>query len=176
LATYKNILLSKFLKIEMKKHRDNGAIGALLDEYERAIEELKKVISDISKDELILKVDHETKDPECISIQTILAHVVRAGYTYITEVRKHLGEEIDYAPNILLESIQEYKAALNKMFESNVKMTEDYPNMKIEEHDNNKKMLVRWGQSYDIEQLLEHAIVHILRHRRQIERFLIRLR
>ena len=30
----------------------------------------------------------------------------------------------------------------------------------------------RWGAMYDLEQLLEHAIVHVLRHRRQIERFL----
>ena len=30
---------------------------------------------------------------------------------------------------------------------------------------------VRWGVLYNLEQLLEHAIVHILRHRRQIERF-----
>ena len=33
------------------------------------------------------------------------------------------------------------------------------------------KMIVRWGPQYDLEQLLEHAIVHILRHRRQIEKF-----
>ena len=33
-----------------------------------------------------------------------------------------------------------------------------------------------WGQSYDFEQMLEHAIVHILRHRRQIERFLLLLK
>jgi hypothetical protein len=31
----------------------------------------------------------------------------------------------------------------------------------------------RWGQTYDFEQMLEHAIVHVLRHRRQIERFLL---
>ena len=35
----------------------------------------------------------------------------------------------------------------------------------------NNKMKVSWGQEYDLEQLLEHAIVHILRHRRQVERF-----
>ena len=29
-----------------------------------------------------------------------------------------------------------------------------------------------WGPLYDFEQLFEHAIVHVLRHRRQIERFL----
>jgi hypothetical protein len=30
----------------------------------------------------------------------------------------------------------------------------------------------RWGVWYDLEQLLEHAIVHVLRHRRQIEKLL----
>ena len=34
------------------------------------------------------------------------------------------------------------------------------------------KMQVRWGPTYDFEQLFEHAIVHVLRHRRQIDRFL----
>jgi hypothetical protein len=29
-----------------------------------------------------------------------------------------------------------------------------------------------WGVKYDLEQMLEHAIVHILRHRRQIERLI----
>jgi len=31
----------------------------------------------------------------------------------------------------------------------------------------------RWGVTYNLEQLLEHAIVHILRHRRQIEKFML---
>ena len=39
----------------------------------------------------------------------------------------------------------------------------------------NNKIITSWGQSYDFEQLFEHAIVHILRHRRQIERFLIKM-
>jgi hypothetical protein len=32
-------------------------------------------------------------------------------------------------------------------------------------------MMTSWGQLYDIEQLMEHAIVHVLRHRRQIEQY-----
>ena len=32
------------------------------------------------------------------------------------------------------------------------------------------KIDTKWGMTYNLEQLLEHAIVHILRHRRQIER------
>ena len=61
------------------------------------------------------------------------------------------------------------------MFQYNEKLFEDYPDLKIEESDPQKKIKVRWGQYYDVEQLFEHAIVHVLRHRRQIERFLIKL-
>lgn len=39
-----------------------------------------------------------------------------------------------------------------------------------------KKIFTSWNQVYDIEQVTEHAIVHILRHRRQIEKFKIILR
>jgi chromosomal replication initiation ATPase DnaA len=38
----------------------------------------------------------------------------------------------------------------------------------LEQSDNSLKMKTRWGQVYDIEQLTEHAVVHILRHKRQI--------
>jgi hypothetical protein len=30
-----------------------------------------------------------------------------------------------------------------------------------------------WGVTYNLEQLLEHAIAHLLRHRRQIEKFML---
>ena len=62
------------------------------------------------------------------------------------------------------------------MFKYNEKLFSDYPNVSIEEFNNDKKIKVRWGQSYDVEQLYEHAIVHILRHRRQIERFIQKLK
>ena len=32
----------------------------------------------------------------------------------------------------------------------------------------------RWGEDYNIEQMLEHAIVHPMRHRIQLERLLRR--
>jgi len=58
------------------------------------------------------------------------------------------------------------------MFRYNESLFQDYPNLKLEEMDSSKKMTVRWGQQYDVEHLLEHAIVHILRHRRQIQKFI----
>lgn len=159
----------------MKKYRDNRAIGALLDEYEKSIKELKVVINGISNNDLVEIVDAKTEDEDCKSIQTILTHVVRAGYTYAIEVRKWLGEEMEYTNKELLDSIDEYNMALDKMFAYNEKLFEDYPAIKLEEYETSKKMRVKWGQHYDVEQLFEHAIVHILRHRRQIERFKIKL-
>lgn len=157
----------------MKKFRNNGAIGALLDEYEKAITEIKEVINNISAKKLTVIRDQKTKDQDCKSIQTILTHVIRAGYCYIIEIRKSKGEQIDFVERKIVNSVKEYQRELDKMFAYNEKLFDDYPDLVIEEIHNQKKILVTWGQTYDIEQLFEHAIVHILRHRRQIERFLI---
>ena len=160
----------------MQLYRDNGVIGALLDEYEKAITALKTVITDVTSVELTTIVDSETKDTDCRSIQTILTHVVRSGNCYVVEIRKSLGEEIDFVERKKLDTVEQYQKALDVMFTYSEKLFTDYPDITLIEKNNNKKIVVRWGQSYDIEQLFEHAIVHILRHRRQIERFLLKLR
>ncbi len=160
----------------MKTFRTNGAVGALLDEYERAIMDLQTVISPLTPHELTHIVDAETNDPDCLSIQTVLTHVVRSGYGYIVYIKKHLGEELDFFERIKLDSVAQYHNALAVMFKYNEQFFEDYPNIPLEELDNAKKLVTSWGQLFDIEQLMEHAIVHILRHRRQIEKFIIQLR
>jgi uncharacterized damage-inducible protein DinB len=160
----------------MQKYRNNGAIGALLDEYEKVIMELETVISKITKQELATIVDHNTEDLDCKSIQTILTHVIKAGYNYVNEIRRSLGEPLEFMSPKTLHSVEEYTVELRYMFQYNVQLFKDYPELKLEEYNLENKILVRWGQQYDAEQLLEHAIVHILRHRRQIERFLIQLR
>lgn len=159
----------------MKKYRNNGAIGAILDEYEKSIQELKEVIAHIAPEELIAVVDDQTPDEDCLSVQTILSHVVAAGYNYAIAIRRWLGEEVDYVGKVLLPSATEYQTALDEMFRYNVSFFDDHPDIALEEFDNDKKIKVRWGQKYDVEQLFEHAIVHVLRHRRQIERYIIKL-
>ncbi|MEZ4949606.1 MAG: DinB family protein [Saprospiraceae bacterium] len=160
----------------MKSFRNNGAVGALLDEYEKALTELYQVILPIHDDELTMIVDADTKDPDCKSIQTILAHVVRSGYAYVIYVRNHLGEKIEFKERKYFDTVQPYIEALKKMFEYNIRLFEDYPNLELETHDPDLKIKTNWGQYYDVEQIFEHAIVHILRHRRQIERFLLKIK
>lgn len=160
----------------MKKYRNNGAIGALLDEYEKALFELKATLTDITQEELIAVVDPITDDSDCRSIQTILTHVVRSGYGYAVYIKNHLGEKTVFPERVTLPSVEAYQNELDRMFAYNENLLSGFPNSQLEEYDNSKKILTNWGQRYDADQLLEHAIVHILRHRRQIERFLIKLR
>ena len=162
--------------LQLKTYRDRGAVGALLDEYEKAILEVKTVIRPLSATDLTTIVDPHTKDPDCVSIQSILGHVVRAGYNYVIEVRNAQGEKHQPRTTKTNPSVQDYLDDLNIMFDYNVQLFEDYPNLRLEESDITKKMKVSWGQTYDVEQLFEHAIVHVLRHRRQIERFILKLR
>lgn len=158
----------------MKKYRNNRAIGAILDEYEKALTELEYLIANLTNEELASIVDNKTKDSDCKSIQTILTHVIRAGYNYAIEIRKSLGEKIDFREHKTFKTAKEYCFELKKMFEYNERLFNDYPNLNLEEYNSERKILVKWGQRYDVEQLFEHAIVHVLRHRRQIEKYLLK--
>lgn len=148
-----------------------GTIGALLDEYKKAIQELTHVIKEITDTDLVTIVDPDTKDPDCKSIQTILSHVVHSGFGYAHYIYTHKGN-INVRPEKTFHTyIGEYIRDLEKIIPFNNIVFAEIADSELEEFDNDLKMKVPWGQSYDIEQLMEHAIVHILKHRRQIERF-----
>lgn len=160
----------------MTKTYRQGAIGALLDEYERSITDLQNVIKDISDSELIQIVDSKTTDSSCKSIQTVLSHVVCSAYAYAIYILKFKKEEVLFRDEIFHFTISDYYNHLNDSFLFTVDTFQDIKDNQLEESDNDKKLSTSWGQIYDIEQIMEHAIVHVLRHRRQIERFKIILR
>lgn len=151
----------------------NGPVGALQDEYERATGEIIEILRHLSPSEYLVIRDPETKDMDCRSIQSILNHLVRSGYGYANYIRKQFGnnyeERID---NYALISPDVAIQALNKMLAYHAATLEDKWDISGEEILGNI-MKTTWGQDYDFDQLFEHAIVHMLRHRRQIERFLI---
>jgi hypothetical protein len=160
----------------MTKTYRQGATGALLDEYERALDDLHQTIADISGEELITIVDNKTTDARCKSVQTILAHVVRAGYCYAIYISQLKGQNIGFPDMILCTSISDYKRDLNDFFTFTLDTFKNINDNDLEPLSNDEKITTSWGQVYDIEQITEHAIVHILRHRRQIEKFKIILR
>jgi len=147
-----------------------GPVGALMDEYERAVGELTRILDGMTDEEYERIRDTETKDEGCRSIQTILTHVIGAGYGYAGMYRDHWGmERIPRWSETVSRTVAAPK--LREMLGYTVATLEGRWNMSEDEF-NAIRIESRWGQTYDFEQLFEHAIVHVLRHRRQIERFL----
>lgn len=159
----------------MAKEGNRRAVEALLSEYRNVVIALQKVIQDISYANLTTVVDTTTSDPNCQSIQTILTHVISSGYSYSGYIRKLKGIP-DHRPGKMLKmSAEEYYNDLEAMVTYSWETFEHIQDGELEEFDEDKKIKTRWGQVYDIEQMMEHAVVHVLRHRRQIEKFLKKL-
>jgi hypothetical protein len=155
----------------MREYR-NGAVGALADEYQRAVDDLLGILNRLSEEEYGVIRDRDTADDACRSIQTIVSHVVGAGYAYAGMLRRAWGVETPERARTQIElanAREAFGAMLTFTWE-----TMDGRWQFSEEDSNALQILSGWGQVYDFEQLFEHAIVHVLRHRRQIERFLQR--
>lgn len=153
----------------MKTNYRKGGIGAVMDEYERAASEFKNLIRNISDSDFVNIVDRETKDEDCRSVQTIVSHVTNSGFGYANYIRDWFGIPIS-SPERKLLARDEFNSRFNDM----LAYTSDTLEGKWEFTDDEiqkVKMIVRWGPQYDLEQLLEHAVLHIMRHRRQIEKF-----
>ena len=152
----------------MTKIYRKGAIGALMDEYERAALELRNLVELVSEDDYVKIFDAETKDEDCRSIQTIMSHVVRACYGYANSIRGAFSMEKQvYDPKQLSkrEVLEKFDEALQYTV-ATLEGKWEMPNEEI------FATSMKGDYPEDLEQKLEHAIVHILRHRRQIERFL----
>jgi uncharacterized damage-inducible protein DinB len=154
----------------LKKEYRKGAVGALMDEYERAGRELELRVRSIPNEIFEALMDPETADENCRSIQTIVSHVVNSGYGYADYLREQFGIPAARPPKRLLtqpDSLDQIGAMLiymNETLDGRWQMSEEQITATI--------IQSRWGVRYDMEQLLEHAIVHLLRHRRQIDKFL----
>ncbi|HEX8736202.1 MAG TPA: DinB family protein [Pyrinomonadaceae bacterium] len=156
----------------MPKIFRTGAVGAMLDEYERAALELQSLLREIGEDEFTRIADAETLDEDCRSIQTVSRHVVMAGYSYANYIRAQFSIPAEPVPREIIShaeigwAIDKMLAYTGETLDGKWEMTEDEIS----------KIVINssWGVTYDLEQLLEHAIVHVLRHRRQIEKFLVK--
>ncbi|MGK2861529.1 MAG: DinB family protein [Chitinophagaceae bacterium] len=155
----------------MTKIYRQGAVGALLDIYEEAIAHLKKMIEDFPDDELTIIINPNTTDENCKSLQAILSHVVHAGFGYATSIHNLTGHNLERPSKTFHLTIQKYSEDLNRVFAFTETIFKEIVDSELEQYENTLKIKTGWGQLYDIEQLTEHAIVHILRHSRQIEKF-----
>lgn len=143
-----------------------GAIGALIDEYEKALGELKSLLLGLSDQQFCLINDHQVAQ-DFKSAKDIVTHIIRSGYNYANYIRGRFGKtalirkvEIDCLAGSILE--------LDEMFSYTVDTFQDKWLM-TDEQILNTLIKTSWSV-YDLEGLIEHAIVHVLRHRLQIEK------
>lgn len=82
----------------------------------------------------------------------------------------------NWTKRVTYTNIADYNTALDAAFEHNVHFFENIADAEMAQFAPENKLTTFWGQLYDYEQLMEHAIVHVSRHRRQMQKFIILLR
>ncbi len=159
------------LKKNLEDYR-KGAVGALMDEYERAIFELKSIVQNISKEVFTRIADSETDNENCRSIQTIISHVISSGYDYANIIREQFLGKPELFENEQI-AFREISKEIDKMLDFTVATLDG--NWELSNAEIDKLVTIMpWGAPYNLEQILEHAIAHVLRHRRQIEKFFLK--
>lgn len=146
-----------------------GALAALMDEYHRAAEEFCRGVEALSEEEFAHELYPEDPTRAYRSIRTILRHVVASGYLYADYLRQHLGTP-SVPPERHLATRADALARMREMLSYSEETLQGRWEMAGEEIES-PRIASHWGPVYSVEQLLEHAIVHLLRHRRQIERY-----
>ncbi len=148
-----------------------GPFGALMDEYARAAEEFCRVVEGFPPEEF--GAERPSDDPDTRSPRAIALHACSAAHRYSDYIRKARG--LPFTDRFLLDpalltkpgDTRGHLAAALRYTEEGLAGLYDAP----EEVHTAVKFQVRWGPVYDPEMILEHAVVHLLRHRRQLERW-----
>ena len=154
----------------MQKTYRKGAIGALTDEYEKALIELKTLLLQIPDVEF-KKVNNKEADIDFQSVRNLVLHITRSGYVYANYIRKRFGNSYT-VPEVEITKTAQGIFKLDEMFEYTVETFEDKWLLTDDEL-MNTIIKTSWT-TYDLEAIIEHAIVHILRHRLQIEKMIIK--
>jgi uncharacterized damage-inducible protein DinB len=108
-----------------------------------------------------------------VSIQSICAHVVAAAHGYAIYIRIVRGLSRRERPSLETltaptpADVRPFLATALRLTEESVDGLRDAEETTMA----SLRFQVRWGPTYDPEMMLEHAIVHLLRHRRQITRW-----
>jgi hypothetical protein len=148
-----------------------NAVQALLEEWERSRRQVVALLPRIRASEL------EGGDPlDETRARGVLVHVLRAGYGYATWICEVLGfpvpeRRIDVKT---LAGRADFERAFDDLAEYFPRAMQPLLDTHLEDPSTGRPpphFPSRWGEEYGVEQMLEHAICHNLRHRRQLERW-----
>mgnify|MGYP001583555081 CR=1 FL=1 len=114
----------------------------------------------------------DTDDPSYGSVEHVGGHVFRAARGYLTWIGECVKRPVaDVDPETDLAKI----ARQGRSFVDQVLAAWRRHLVLLEDAELTPATYVsRWGEAYNIEQMLEHAVVHPMRHRIQLERLMAR--
>ena len=148
-----------------------GPFGALMDEYARAADDFCRVVEgfDLTR----FDAERPSNNPNTVSPRAICVHVIGAAHRYAHYIRKACGvgfvERYEADPALV-----HFPRDVRRLLTEGIVLTEETvePLLKATEQEIQAlSFAVRWGPRYDPEMILEHAVCHLLRHRRQLERW-----
>ena len=145
---------------------DKGPLGALMDEYERALNEYIVIVTRLPGETYTEILDPISQDEDCRSIQNISNHVLWSGYGYADAVREVFG----MCKNVPVEFIPTQSQIQAALIEMLIYTDETLQNLYALPYQEIGATPIEGH--YQLEVLFEHAIVHILRHRRQVEKLM----
>ena len=151
----------------LKKYKYNGA-RAMIILHEKHLRSCIDAWREAK--ELNIKLP-ETDDEDYKSLETLLKHIFRAARGYITWICSKLNlpdPEIDQAPEpgLIENKTEEYLAHLLEKWK--------YPLAEIpEEKFHAPTYTSTWGVEYCIDAMLEHAVMHPIRHEFQLRNLIL---
>jgi hypothetical protein len=142
-----------------------------MDECARAAHELCTVLEGFTTERYVRRV--VSSDPSTVSPQAIAAHVCGAAHRYADYILKAQGRP--HVDRFLLEpEALPTPTSVRPCLAASLRHTEVAVEPMLAWDEAQVLALtfpVRWGPTYDPEMILEHAVCHLLRHRRQLERW-----
>jgi uncharacterized damage-inducible protein DinB len=150
---------------DLSNYRYRGA-RALVLLHEKAMRELLPIWRRAKAAHFQLP---STQDPDYASLETLLNHSLRAARGYMTWLCEKLGlpdPGIDMAPEAarVEKEVERYIEHLLERWR--------LPLADVEEARFGATHKTRWGEDMSCEGMLEHAVMHPLRHRFQLEELL----
>lgn len=127
-----------------------GPIVALLTEYAFVNERFIRIAEDALQKDAI--------KPE---VSEVVKHVMEAAEVYLDCVSKMVFTSFDKPTGGLWSERLRFHVEALEASCSGLRCATD-------EHVSSIRTKTPWGGTYDLEQLIEHAIVHLLRHSRQV--------
>lgn len=109
----------------------------------------------------------KTTDEDYVSLEALLVHIMGAARMYMVWICRQLelpDPEIRPVPNVSIIE-QEAESCLSHVLERWRLPLADVPEEKFEP----EVYLSNWGTPYAVEAMLEHAVMHPVRHRFQLE-------